>query len=152
MSNEFPSASIGLSPGDVVSVEGCEHWLEGAWLLSELAVPVAAIFFASDATLAAAAAPRNDLFRLRARDVIVAADAPFVLEDEGTHFERERRLPVALTSFGDAPELPAREALFLQYRSLGGDALLVLSSPSGSLVWNGSRADPRGVERWGTRV
>jgi hypothetical protein len=151
VSKVFPTRSIGFAPGDVVSLDGHEHWLEGAWLLSELGMPVVALFFASDATLAVAAAPRTDLLRLEVCELLVTA-APFYLEHEGTRFERERRLPVELTSFGVAPELLADQALFLEYRALGGDALLVLSSDTWSWAGRGSRADKSHLERWGTRV
>lgn len=152
MTRPFPRQSFGLSPGDVVSVDGRDHWLEGAWLLSEIDLPVAAFFFASDATLALQAAPRTDLHALAPCEVDVAADAPFSVEHAETRFERERRIPVELTCFGRAPELPAREALFLEYRGFGGDVLLVLGHGSRSWAWLGRSLDGARVERWGTRV
>jgi hypothetical protein len=139
-------------PGDVVSVDGRDHWIGGVWLLSESELPVAALFFAADATLGVLAAPRTDVHLLAACEIDVAADPPFSLEHNGTHFERERRVPVELTSFGSAPALPVHEALFLEYRGFGGDILLVLAQGSRSWAWLGRSLDQGRVERWGTRV
>jgi hypothetical protein len=148
----FPLESFGLLPGDVVSVDGRDHWFQGAWLLSEIDLPVAAFFFASDATIAAPAAPRTELYSLAPCEVELGAGAPFSVEEAGIRFERERRIPVELMRFGSAPELPAREALFLEYRGFGGDVLLVISYGSRSSAWLGRTLEGARVERWGPGV
>lgn len=152
MIRAFPVESFGLSPGDVVSVDAREHWLEGAWLLEEIDLPIAAFFFASDAALGVLAAPRTDLFALAACELDIARDPPLSLEHAGTRFERARRVPVELTSFGSAPALPGRHALFLEYRALGQEALLILALGSRASAWLGTSLDWARVERWGTRV
>jgi len=148
----FPSESFGLSPGDVVSVEAREHWLQGAWLLEEIHLPIAAFFFASGAALGVLAAPRTDLYVLAACELDIARDPPLSLEHAGTRFDRARRIPVELTSFGSAPALPGRDAQFLEYRALGEEALLVLARGSRASAWLGTSLDRARVERWGTRV
>jgi hypothetical protein len=148
----FPLESFGLLPGDVVSIDGRDLWVGGVWLLSESDLPVAAFYFAADATLGVLAAPRTEVHLLAACQIDVAADPPFSLEHGGTHFEREHRLPVELTSFGNAPALPVHEALFLEYRGFAGDVLFVLAQGCRSWTWLGRSLDRTRVERWGPGV
>jgi hypothetical protein len=140
-------ALLGFAPGDVVSIDAEEHWLEGAWLLAELATPVAALFFARDATIGALVAERPEVFRLAPCALAALADPPHSLEHDAALFERMRRVPVAVTAFGDAPEPAVREGLFLDYRAPAGRALWVLASAPSSRAWHGESVAH--VERWG---
>jgi hypothetical protein len=143
-----PGLEIGV--GDVVSIHGEELWLEQGWLLTESGRPLAALFEAREASVLQFAPPRREQFRLTRVEFPFPGDAPTSLEHGGERYERMRRLPVELSAIGESRPPPWQAALLLEYRSLGGELLLVLGQAPHFLCWTGPSLSEGAIERWGS--
>jgi hypothetical protein len=143
-------AGLEIGVGDVVSIHGQELWLEQGWLLSESGRPLAALFEAREDSVLQFAPPRREQFRLTRVEFPFPADAPTSVEHDGERYERVRRLPVELSGIGESRPPPWQAALLLEYRSLGGELLLVLGQAPHFLCWFGPSLPDGAIERWGS--
>ena len=136
--------------GDVISVAGEEAWLEQGWLLEEAGNAVAAVLFAGDVVVLALPSPRSVLYWLSvATPPSIADEPPPSLDVDGEHFERARRIPVAVRTLGRAADPPWDSALLAEYRALGGVVLWMLARGTQVLCWSGRRVDDSDLENWG---
>lgn len=142
-------AGFEVDLGDVVEVAGRELWLESAWLLSEGADPVAALYAAREAVLVVLPPPRRTVYLVDAVDLRLPDDPPASLESGGVRFERVRRIPVRITAIEGTAPLPWDEALLAEYRGLAGDVLWLLGRGPSAKAWQGRVVGESEIERWG---
>jgi hypothetical protein len=136
--------------GDVISVAGEEAWLEQGWLLEEAGAAVAAVLFAGDVIVLALPSPRSVLYWLSAASPpSIAGEPPPSLDVDGEHFERARRIPVAVRTLGRAADPPWDSALLAEYRALGGVVLWMLARDARAICWSGRRVEDSDLENWG---
>jgi len=142
-------AGFDIDMGDVVDIGGRELWLEHAWLMSEEREPVAALLSASDASLVVLPPPSKSVFLLQEVELTLGDEPPTSIESRGVRFERARRLPIRVEPLGNTPPLPWDEAIFAEYRALGGDSLWVLARGGRAKAWQGRVVLESEIERWG---
>lgn len=145
--------SLAVSLGDVVSVEGHERWLAGAILAYDGPTLAAGVFFAPEGqkleVVAAFPEPRRSILWLSSADVEIGREAPTSIEIQGVFLQRKRRLPVQLKRAGQgAPDLGS-EAMMAEYAATGGDAALILRTPSRTYGWFGRDVAPPHYDRMG---
>lgn len=134
--------------GDVIALEGRELWLEDAWLLRERE-PVAALYFASEATVALFPGPLGvQCLRLEAVELVLADTPPTTLELRGVQYGRERRRPVRVEPHGKGKP-PFVDAHLSEYAAGGGAVLWLLASPGHQRAWVGQALGATALERWG---
>ncbi|MFO0567489.1 MAG: hypothetical protein U0263_17660 [Polyangiaceae bacterium] len=138
-----------LEVGDVVEIGGQELWFEEGWLLREGDEPVVALFRAHEAAVVALPPPNGTLYVLDEVELVLPSDPPSSVESKGVRFERVRRLPVRVTALGKSAPLPWEEALLVEYRGLGRDALWVLGRGGRARAWQGRSVHPSEIVRWG---
>lgn len=139
---------FGVEIGDVISLGAEELWLEGGWLLSEGAEPVAVVLPMREATLLALPGPQQQLYRLTPLSAGDFGGASSV-ESGGVRFERARRLPVELEPVGRGSDPPYKSAVLAEYRAPSGDTLWALDRDGAGLAWQGRRVRDDELERWG---
>ena len=136
--------------GDVISVGGEEAWLERGWLLDEAGTAVAAVLFADKTIVLALPSPRSVIYWLSAANPPhFSGEPPPSLDLEQEHFERARRIPVAVRAIGRSADPPWNDGFLAEYRALGGRVLWMLARGGQALCWCGRQVDDSQVDNWG---
>lgn len=146
---ELPGFPVAV--GDVITVASEEAWLEKGWLLEEAGTAVAAVLFARKVVVLAEPAPRSALYWLSAVSApALSGEPPPSLDVEGEHFDRARRIPVAIRVLDRAPDPPWETALLAEYRALGGRVLWLLCRGARALAWRGRRVEDDELDNLGS--
>jgi hypothetical protein len=135
--------------GDVViGIGGDEAWLAGALVFYEES-PAIALFIAPDAggdrAVLARPRPTEELQWLKpvaSGAIDVGKEPPSTIEHAGERFERLRRLPLRAERHGTGAPDVGDDVILAEYKSLGGDRLVVVVGAAGPRVWQGTLLEP----------